>query len=70
VNYVTPPKAENARVSPASVSVKSAHTSVESEQTGILPNTGGPEGLLLIGGLALVAVGGTAVVVARRRQIN
>ncbi|ROR92828.1 LPXTG cell wall anchor domain-containing protein [Nocardioides aurantiacus] len=36
--------------------------------TGVLPSTGGPETGLLLGGAALLAVGGTALVVARRRQ--
>ena len=45
-----------------------AKASVKSAETGILPNTGGPDGVLLIGGVALLAVGGAAVVVARRRQ--
>ena len=44
------------------------NASVEASESGILPNTGGPEGVLLIGGVALLAVGGAAVVVARRRQ--
>ena len=63
MKHTTPPKSQNVTVSPASADVKSA-------QTGILPNTGGPEGVLLIGGVALLAVGGTAVVVARRRQTH
>jgi LPXTG-motif cell wall-anchored protein len=59
----TPPKPSNVEVSPA-------NASVENSQSGILPNTGGPEGVLLIGGAALLAVGGAAVVVARRRQTH
>ncbi len=47
-----------------------AKASVKSAETGILPNTGGPDGVLLIGGVALLAVGGAAVVVARRRQTH
>ena len=34
---------------------------------GVLPATGGPETLLLVGGVALLAVGGATVVGARRR---
>ena len=33
-----------------------------------LPDTGGPDGLLLGGGVALIAVGGAATLVARRRH--
>lgn len=33
-----------------------------------LPNTGGPDETLLLGGLGLVVGGGAAVVVARRRR--
>lgn len=35
--------------------------------SGVLPQTGGPDTLLLVGGVALVAVGGAAVVGVRRR---
>ena len=62
-NNTTPPKSEEVTVSPS-------NASVESSESGILPNTGGPEGVLLIGGVALLAVGGAAVVVARRRQTH
>ena len=36
--------------------------------SGVLPATGGPETGLLIGGAALLAVGGTVLVAVRRRQ--
>ena len=35
---------------------------------GVLPSTGGPETGLLLGGAALLAVGGSVLVAARRRQ--
>ena len=35
--------------------------------SGALPNTGGPQTALIVGGVALVAVGGTVLVVSRRR---
>jgi len=58
-----PPKSTEVTATPTSASV-------ESPKAGILPNTGGPEGILLIGGVALLLVGGGAVVVARRRQTH
>lgn len=36
--------------------------------SGSLPNTGGPDTALLLGGLALLAVGGVALVGVRRRS--
>ena len=62
-HHSTPPKAEELTLSPS-------NASVQSSQSGILPNTGGPDGVLLIGGVALLVVGGGAVVVARRRQTH
>ena len=68
----TPPKSTEVTLPPKSTEVTAtpAKASVKAAETGILPNTGGPEGVLLIGGVALLAVGGTAVIVARRRQTH
>lgn len=38
-----------------------------SPTSGVLPSTGGPETVLLVGGAALLAVGGVALVASRRR---
>lgn len=38
-----------------------------SPSSGVLPSTGGPETVLLVGGAALLAVGGVALVASRRR---
>ena len=69
----TPPKSTEVTLPPKSAEVTTAtpaKASVKASETGILPNTGGPEGALLIGGVALLLVGGGAVVVARRRQTH
>src|SRR6478735_3794376 len=69
----TPPKSTEVTVPPKAAEVTTSSTtnaSAEASESGILPNTGGPEGALLIGGAALLAVGGAAVLVARRRQTH
>jgi LPXTG-motif cell wall-anchored protein len=40
------------------------------ENSGDLPNTGGPKFIVLLGGVALLLAGAGAVVVARRRAEN
>jgi LPXTG-motif cell wall-anchored protein len=62
----TPPSVQ----APKSTTVQSKNVSdnqVEAAQAS-LPNTGGPNAVLLGGALALVAAGGATVVVTRRRQ--
>lgn len=58
VDYVDSGVASNG--SPAAVDSAGA-------TSGALPNTGGPQTALIVGGVALVAVGGTVLVVSRRR---
>jgi LPXTG-motif cell wall-anchored protein len=58
---VSPPKSTTVQ----SNDVSDNQVAAESES---LPNTGGPNAMLLGGALALVAAGGATVIVARRRQ--
>ncbi len=61
---VSPTSSNDTPAGPTSTS----NASGEAPESGLLPSTGGPESVLLIGGVALLAVGGAAVLVARRRQ--
>lgn len=61
----TPPTVE---VSPPEVKSATPSEAAAGPSNAALPSTGGPNVLLLSGGVALVLVGGTVVMVARRRQ--
>jgi LPXTG-motif cell wall-anchored protein len=65
----TPPTTE---VSPAQVSstTPDSQAAAAATKSAELPRTGGPDVLLLVGGIALVVVGGVSVLVARRRQTS
>ena len=57
-------------VSPSGVDsgVAGTNASAADSNGGLLPSTGGPETALLVGGAALLAVGGVALVATRRRS--
>lgn len=58
-------------VSPPSVtSVSTPAQPSAPTSSAALPNTGGPNELLLAGALGLIAVGGTSVAVSRRRRMT
>jgi LPXTG-motif cell wall-anchored protein len=62
-NDVSPPQ-------DTSVNSNDVQSNDVSDESAALPNTGGPDGLLLGGAVALLVAGGAAVVVARRRQTD
>jgi LPXTG-motif cell wall-anchored protein len=64
-DYVSPPTAPPTPVTPQTV-VSAPEVGTSTPST--LPNTGGPDGIVLGGGAALLVAGGAAIVVARRRQ--
>jgi LPXTG-motif cell wall-anchored protein len=64
---VSPP---NVSPNQSTVSSNHARTSAVSNESAALPNTGGPNEMLLGGAVALLLAGGATVVVARRRQTD
>ncbi|WP_445256210.1 LPXTG cell wall anchor domain-containing protein [Nocardioides aurantiacus] len=55
---------------PSSDVLGSGAPSSGAASAGVLPNTGGPETPLLIGGVALLVVGGVAVATTKRRHAD
>ena len=68
LGFSTPAQAYPDNTPPTEILPQGPSEAAPASSKAALPNTGGPDETLLLGGLGLVVGGGAALVVARRRR--